>query len=74
MVTLLPGAPDDAVWGRAYEIDPEHERRVAEHLDFREKNGYSKRTVTFRPEDATLEPFQLGIYVAARDNPSFAGG
>ena len=43
------------------------------HLDFREKCGYETVSVTFHPDDNTLAPFDLEIYLAATDNPHFLG-
>lgn len=61
------------VWGIAYKIRTEDIEQVTNHLDFREKNGYSKQTVTFHPQDKHLTPFSLTLYVATKDNESFAG-
>ncbi|GBP82127.1 Putative glutathione-specific gamma-glutamylcyclotransferase 2 [Eumeta japonica] len=74
VVTLIPS--NDAkskVWGIAYKIPNEHINEVTSHLDFREKNGYSKQIVTFHPADKSIQPFSLIIYVATEENESFAG-
>lgn len=73
-MTLIPGDENDTVWGTAYEIYEEDIEVVSNHLDFREKNGYTKLSVKFYPNlDSDLDPFELIIYVATSDNVSFAG-
>ncbi|CAH1635996.1 unnamed protein product [Spodoptera littoralis] len=73
VVTLIQSNdPNSKVWGVAYKIRSEDAAQVSQHLDFREKNGYSKKTVTFHPKD-NIEPFQLTLYVATEDNESYAG-
>lgn len=64
--------PTSEVWGVAYKIREQDIEEVTDHLDFREKNGYSKKTVTFHPEDK-IEPFELSLYVATEKNESYAG-
>lgn len=61
------------VWGIAYEIKAEDELDVRQHLDFREKCGYVTQTVLFQPEDNTIPPFELEIYVGTESNPHFLG-
>lgn len=74
VVTLIQSSDTNSkVWGIAYKIRSEDAAQVSKHLDFREKNGYSKRTVTFHPKDNNIEPFQLTLYVAMEDNESYAG-
>lgn len=83
VVTLLP--TDDAecrVYGIAYKIADHQRREVIEHLDFREKNGYERRIVTFYPDADTnaetpngdlQQTRNLIIYVATHENNSYAG-
>ncbi|OWR44269.1 putative glutathione-specific gamma-glutamylcyclotransferase 2 [Danaus plexippus] len=74
VVTLIPSDdPNSIVWGIAYKIRDEDIEEVTHHLDFREKNGYSKETVTFYPKDGVTEPFKLTLYVATSNNESYAG-
>nr|XP_026497336.1 putative glutathione-specific gamma-glutamylcyclotransferase 2 [Vanessa tameamea] len=74
VVTLIPADdPSNKVWGVAYKIRSEDVEKVTNHLDFREKNGYSKKTVTFYPKDSNLQPIILTLYVATMDNESYAG-
>ncbi|XP_045779168.1 putative glutathione-specific gamma-glutamylcyclotransferase 2 [Maniola jurtina] len=74
VVTLIPSNdPDSSVWGVAYKINEEDIEQVTTHLDYREKNGYSKKTVTFHPKDPSWQPFELTLYVAMKDNESYAG-
>lgn len=43
-------------------------------MDFREKNGYEKHTITFYPHRHGDQPSRdIVIYVATKDNASFAG-
>ncbi|XP_050354867.1 uncharacterized protein LOC126776409 isoform X3 [Nymphalis io] len=71
VVTLIPADdPSSKVWGVAYKIRTEDVEQVTNHLDFREKNGYSKKT--FHPKDSNLEPIILTLYVATMDNESYA--
>lgn len=76
VVTLLPSDDVNAkVFGVAYKISQLQRTSVIKHLDFREKNGYEKCTVEFHPQ-----PYHDGdrvrnivIYIATKDNESFAG-
>ncbi|CAH2054627.1 unnamed protein product, partial [Iphiclides podalirius] len=61
------------VWGIAYKIRSEDIENVTNHLDFREKNGYCKKSVTFYPKDKSVEPFDLTLYIASNENESYAG-
>lgn len=50
VVTLLASKnSNDEVWGVAYKISSENIDNVVNHLDFREKGGYEKKTVLFYP-------------------------
>lgn len=76
VVTLIPS--DDVnskVFGVAYKIPDQKLKEVMDHLDFREKNGYERRLVTFYPFDADTEKSieNIVIYVATKDNDSYAG-
>lgn len=77
MVTLVPADNDNSVvYGVAYKIPEEKCQEVVEHLDFREKNGYERCLVSFYPVDTasaneTIE--NIVIYVATKDNASYAG-
>jgi len=52
VVTLLASTnPNDEVWGIAYKISSENIDNVVNHLDFREKGGYKKKTVLFYPHN-----------------------
>lgn len=52
VVTLLASKNlEDEVWGLAYKISSENIDNVVNHLDFREKGGYEKKTVLFYPCD-----------------------
>lgn len=77
VVTLIPSDDlESRVWGIAYKINSADVDKVSQHLDYREKNGYTKSLVTFYPHDSekdVMEPFKLTIYVATQDNEAFAG-
>lgn len=87
MVTLIPSQNDeDIVYGVAYKIADHQRDDVIKHLDFREKNGYVRHSVTFYPfsmihteqeSHANGEHVKIikniVIYVATEDNESFAG-
>ncbi|XP_026761538.1 putative glutathione-specific gamma-glutamylcyclotransferase 2 [Galleria mellonella] len=74
VVTLIPSEDTNSkVWGIAYKIRTKDIEEVTKHLDFREKNGYSKKMVMFHPADKNLEPFELTLYVATEENESYAG-
>lgn len=60
------------MWGVAYKIKEQDIEEVTEHLDFREKNGYSKKSVLFHPKE-NMKPFELTLYVASEENESYAG-
>lgn len=50
VVTLLSSSnTKDEVWGLAYKIANENVDHVVNHLDFREKGGYERKTVRFYP-------------------------
>lgn len=51
MTLLASTNPNDEVWGLAYKISSENTENVVNHLDFREKGGYIKKTVLFYPCD-----------------------
>lgn len=77
-MTLIPSEdPTSKVFGVAYKIPDNQKAEVIKHLDFREKNGYERLTVTFYPypELGTgSQPLRnIVIYVATEDNDSFAG-
>ncbi|XP_011869821.1 PREDICTED: putative glutathione-specific gamma-glutamylcyclotransferase 2 [Vollenhovia emeryi] len=66
VVTLLASSnPDDEVWGVAYKISSENIENVVNHLDFREKGGYIKRTVLFYPCD--FAKFGANVNVSTND-------
>lgn len=64
---------EDTVWGIAYKIKQEDSEQVTQHLDFREKNGYTRKSVVFYPQDPGMQQFSLTLYIASEDNESYAG-
>ncbi|XP_061387214.1 putative glutathione-specific gamma-glutamylcyclotransferase 2 [Musca vetustissima] len=82
VVTLVPATPNDRVYGVAYRVAASERDSVIKHLDFREKNGYERCTVTFHvfdPENRNNEEstkkksFDIVIYIATPENESWAG-
>ncbi|XP_061166841.1 putative glutathione-specific gamma-glutamylcyclotransferase 2 [Saccostrea echinata] len=74
VVTLIKSSdPEEQVWGVAYQIAPENAESVRAHLDHREKGGYSCVTELFHPDEDTVEPFQLTIYMATETNTNYLG-
>ncbi len=71
VVTLLPGAERDRVWGVVYQIAPGHEREVLEGLDHREQRGYARHEVAVHTATETI-PDAL-VYVATERNPNWLG-
>lgn len=70
---------ESIVYGVAYKIPADKKCEVIEHLDFREKNGYERRSVTFyssendKDEKSSTFPRDILIYVATHENDSYAG-
>lgn len=84
MVTLVPdnanAGPTTPVTSRVFGVAYEIHTDVLTHLDYREKNGYERVNVKFQPtqlkgEEAVTPkaPFDVIVYVATRENTSFAG-
>ncbi|XP_066139136.1 putative glutathione-specific gamma-glutamylcyclotransferase 2 [Euwallacea fornicatus] len=73
VVTLIPASEQSMVYGIAYRIKDCDVANVVKHLDYREKGGYERKTVKFYPKDTSVEPFDMTIYLAAHDNPNYAG-
>lgn len=53
----------DKVWGVAYNISDEDQEEVMAYLDHREKDGYQRVPVLFHPQDNTIQPWHLIIYL-----------
>ncbi|XP_005178596.1 putative glutathione-specific gamma-glutamylcyclotransferase 2 [Musca domestica] len=79
VVTLVPATANDRVYGVAYRVAASERESVIKHLDFREKNGYERCTVTFHvfntegDEKSTEKSFDIVIYIATPENESWAG-
>ncbi len=70
MVTLLP-EPDAVCWGMGYRLDPDQVDAVLATLDWRERGGYKRHTVSLHLERDRVEP---GLtYVATPANPNYVG-
>ncbi|XP_069117727.1 putative glutathione-specific gamma-glutamylcyclotransferase 2 isoform X2 [Argopecten irradians] len=75
VVTLVKSAKEskEKVWGVAYEIAEEDEVKVREHLDYREKGGYTLARVKFHPENTQESPIDLELYLATEGNDNYLG-
>ncbi|KAK8730778.1 hypothetical protein OTU49_007927, partial [Cherax quadricarinatus] len=63
----------DQVWGIAYNIGEEDQEKVMAHLDYREKDGYHRKAVLFHPQDNSIQPWHLTLYLGADSNPFYTG-
>ncbi|XP_064103332.1 putative glutathione-specific gamma-glutamylcyclotransferase 2 [Macrobrachium nipponense] len=74
VVTLIPSDdPEEKVWGVSYEIGESDLKQVLAHLDHREKDGYQRTPVMFYPQDPSVSPWELIIYLGLENNPFYAG-
>ncbi|OWF38401.1 putative glutathione-specific gamma-glutamylcyclotransferase 2 [Mizuhopecten yessoensis] len=75
VVTLVKASEEskEKVWGVAYEISVEEESKVRQHLDFREKEGYTLAMVKFHPENTQEQPIDLQLYLATEENFNYLG-
>ncbi|KAG5872465.1 hypothetical protein JTB14_010603 [Gonioctena quinquepunctata] len=73
VVTLVPSGNDCKVYGIAYKIKNSDIENVVNHLDFREKDGYERKFVTFYPINCERKAFEITIYVANQGNINYAG-
>lgn len=69
VVTLIPDA-DASCRGMAFQIADES---VFDALDYREKNGYQRTTVTLLPEQPSIDPFEAIAWVAEPGNFAYLG-
>lgn len=76
VVTLVENQGEQ-VWGIAYHVAESDKAHVKEYLDFREKNGYTTKTLLFCPlqSDAQQfqEPFEVLAYIGTPSNPAHVG-
>ncbi|XP_015911553.1 putative glutathione-specific gamma-glutamylcyclotransferase 2 [Parasteatoda tepidariorum] len=74
VVTIIQSSNQkDQVYGIAYKIAEKDISFVKDYLDYREKDGYQQKTVTFYPCDEDLKPFNLSIYIGDTNNPFYLG-
>jgi len=60
--------------GVAYHIDDSvWEGGVRDQLDHREKGGYTQHVTKFYPEDTSLEPVTVTLYLGDKDHGQYAG-
>lgn len=73
VVTLLTSTnSDDEVWGLAYQISSENIENVVNHLDFREKGGYIKKTVLFYPYDFSISSSNANVSLTDLSRTNFS--
>jgi cation transport regulator ChaC len=65
-VVTLVEAPEERCQGRAFLIEPD----VFTHLDHREKNGYTRRSIEINMEDSGIPGI---VYIAMLNNFAFLG-
>ena len=78
VVNLIKSEEKDKVWGVAYEIDEATwTSKVMQHLDHREKGGYSRHNVIFYPRDQhqglSMAGVEVTVYVGEQSHRQFAG-
>lgn len=61
------------MYGIAYRIKDSEVPNVLNHLDYREKGGYTRVQKLFFPQDPKVVPFEITIYIAHLNNVNFAG-
>ncbi|EYC13347.1 hypothetical protein Y032_0044g934 [Ancylostoma ceylanicum] len=59
-VTLVPDEKSYC-WGIAFQVAEEHVKATREYLDFREKAGYSLKKMLFKPDDPSIQPFEVEV-------------
>lgn len=79
----IPGAPGRVVtvlemtgsrcWGVAYRLISGTEDQILAALDHREKGGYQRRSVRFRPRDDPGRVIVGTMYIATPLNPNYLG-
>lgn len=67
------------MWGLAYELPADRQDAVLKHLDFRERGGFSTKSLPFFPKDSnngsSPTNFEVLVYIAdnIEDNPNYLG-
>ena len=72
VVTLIED-PQSVCWGRAYLISAHSREEVINHLDYREKGGYSLHQTEMMFPGTTQRPANGLIYIATPGNPNWLG-
>ncbi|WKY13751.1 hypothetical protein Q1695_004524 [Nippostrongylus brasiliensis] len=65
-VTLVPDE-NSVCWGLAFKIAAEHVVATKKYLDFREKAGYSLVKMMFKPDDTSMDSFEVQAYMSLGD-------
>ncbi|XP_072397563.1 putative glutathione-specific gamma-glutamylcyclotransferase 2 [Diabrotica undecimpunctata] len=73
VVTLIPSDENSKVYGVAYKISDTDVKQVVDHLDYREKGGYEKKTLEFFPICEDQQNFDITIYLGDHDNANYGG-
>jgi glutathione-specific gamma-glutamylcyclotransferase len=72
VVTLIED-PQSVCWGRAYLISAHSREEVINHLDYREKGGYSLHQTEMMFPGTAQHPADGLIYIATPGNPNWLG-
>ncbi|MGE0325693.1 MAG: gamma-glutamylcyclotransferase [Polyangiaceae bacterium] len=73
VVTLLPGPPDEAVWGMAYRLHAESTEEILGALDVREQGGYERLELDVQVPGDPRGSVRALTYVATPENSNYLG-
>ena len=59
--------------GVSFRVDSSDRDDVMKYLDYREKGGYKMAEMLFHPTDQYMEPYNVLVYLATKDNPNYLG-
>ncbi|KAK6753091.1 hypothetical protein RB195_012598 [Necator americanus] len=71
-VTLVPDKKSYC-WGLAFQVAEDQVAATRQYLDFREKAGYSLTKMLFKPDDSSIDPFEVEAYVSDCNGEHYAG-
>ena len=72
VVTLIP-LPGAVCWGRAYRVEASQVEPTTEKLDWRERGGFRRLSLTVQMESDGSTTVEALTYVAESDNPNYLG-
>ena len=61
------------VTGISFRVDSSDKEEVLKYLNFREAGGYRLEEMLFHPQDCSLKPFNVFVYMATKENPNYLG-